>query len=354
MSGNSIERVRVAVLPGDGIGREITESALRVMKEVAGEERIEFIEGRIGGSAYDHTGDPLPSETIELCKRSNAVLLGAVGGDRWDHLPGDRRPETGLLRLRKELGVFSNLRPAVIYSELREASPLKPHIIGEKLDIMIVRELTGGIYFGEKGRNGDTAYDKMSYTRYEVERIAKIAFEQAMNRGKKLTSVDKANVLQSSKLWRETVEDVARSYPEVEVIHLYVDNAAMQMVTNPSQFDVIVTSNMFGDIISDIASVVTGSIGMLPSASMGDGVSLYEPIHGSAPDIAGTNTANPMATIISGAMMMETSLDMAEEAHRIYRAIECVLKAGYRTSDISGSDFTLGTIEITDKIIQYL
>jgi len=280
--------------------------------------------------------------------------LGAVGGDRWDHLPGDRRPETGLLRLRKELGVFSNLRPAVIYSELREASPLKPHIIGEKLDIMIVRELTGGIYFGEKGRNGNTAYDKMSYTRYEVERIAKIAFEQAMNRGKKLTSVDKANVLQSSKLWRETVEDVARSYPEVEVVHLYVDNAAMQMVTNPSQFDVIVTSNMFGDIISDIASVVTGSIGMLPSASMGDGVSLYEPIHGSAPDIAGTNTANPMATIISGAMMMETSLHMAEEAHRIYRAIECVLKAGYRTSDISGSDFTLGTIEITDKIIQYL
>ena len=356
MENNSKDRLRVAVLPGDGIGREITESAVRVMKKAMGEDRVEFIEGKIGGSAYDTTGDPLPQETIDICKGSNGVLLGAVGGGKWDHLPGDKRPETGLLKLRRELGVYSNLRPAVIYSELREASPLKPNIVGEKLDIMIVRELTGGIYFGEKERVEDRASDKMTYAKYEIERIARIAFEQAMERKKRLTSIDKANVLFSSKLWRETVEEVATSYPEVEVNHLYIDNAAMQMVIDPGQFDVIVTSNMFGDIISDIASVITGSIGMLPSASMGEGVSLYEPIHGSAPDIAGKNLANPMATIISGAMMMENSLNAKVEAKRIYKAIERVLEAGYRTPDIStkGGGASLGTREITDKIIEYL
>ncbi len=351
----SNKKLRVAVLPGDGIGKEITESAVRVMREAIGKDKIEFIEGDIGGIAYDNTGDPLPKETVDLCKNSHGILLGAVGGDKWDHLPGDKRPEAGLLRLRKELGVYSNLRPAVIYTELKDSSPLKPHIIGDKLDIMIVRELTGGIYFGEKERVEEKASDKMAYSKYEVERIARIAFEQAMGRRKRITSIDKANVLFSSKLWRETVEEVAKSYPEVEVNHLYIDNAAMQMVIDPSQFDVIVTSNMFGDIISDIASVITGSIGMLPSASMGEGVSLYEPIHGSAPDIAGKNIANPMATIISGAMLMENSLNMKKEAQRIYRAIERVLEAGYRTSDISTKGgVPLGTREITQKIIEYL
>lgn len=343
---------KIAILKGDGIGPEIVDAAIRVIDAVVGKGQIEYNEALIGGIAYDKTNDPLPQETIDICNQSDAILLGAVGGDKWNSLPGEKRPETGLLRIRKELGVYCNLRPAIIYKELKDASPLRSEIVGDKLDINIVRELTGGIYFGEKHREKDYAFDKMEYSRNEIERIGKIAFEQAMNRNKHLTSVDKANVLESSKLWRETINELSKSYPEVTVEHLYVDNAAMQMVVNPSQFDVIVTSNMFGDIISDVASVVTGSIGMLPSASMGDGISLYEPIHGSAPDIANKNIANPIATIISAAMMLENSLGMKEEAQKIYRAIEKVLEDGYRTYDIAIDKSTaLGTKEITDKIV---
>lgn len=333
--------LKIAVLPGDGIGPEIVDQAKKVLDKI-GEKyghSFNYEEGLIGGIAYDKTGSPLPQETIDLCKNSDSVLLGAVGGYAWDELPGHLRPEAGLLTIRKELGLFANLRPALLYEPLKDASPLKPEIIGDNLDICIVRELTGGIYFGDRGRleeNGEeAAYDTEKYSVSEIERITRVAFDIAMKRGKLVTSVDKMNVLESSRLWREVVLRVAKEYPEVELKHLLVDNAAMQLVVNPQQFDVVVTSNMFGDILSDEASMLTGSIGMLPSASLSQTkLGLYEPSHGSAPDIAGQDKANPLATILSVAMMLRYSFDLETEADAIENSVKEVLEKGYRTGDI--------------------
>ncbi len=332
---------KCAVIKGDGIGPDIVDQAIKLL-DIVGEKyghTFSYEEVLAGGAAIDATGHPLPQETIDVCKNSDSVILGAVGGPQWDHLPGNLRPEVALLGLRSALGLYANLRPAVMYKELQAACPIKDEIIGQGLDIMVVRELTGGIYFGERGQgtgeNGAYSYDTMMYSEKEVERIARNAFEIAMKRGKKLTSVDKANVLENSRLWRKVVLEVAKDYPEVELNHLYVDNAAMQLVINPKQFDTIVTGNMFGDILSDEASMITGSIGMLPSASLGEGkIGMYEPIHGSAPDIAGQDKANPIATVLSMAMMLRYSFDLEEEAKVIEKAVENVLAAGYRTGDI--------------------
>ncbi|WP_094551155.1 3-isopropylmalate dehydrogenase [Petroclostridium xylanilyticum] len=349
---------KIAVIPGDGIGREVTEQAVNVLKAV-GEKFghiFELKEVDAGGCAIDKYGEPLPAKTLEVCKNSDSVLLGAVGGPKWDTLPGSQRPEQALLGLRKGLGLFANLRPAVLHSALKDASPLKPEIIGEGLDVMVVRELTGGIYFGERGRDNDSAFDTEKYSVGEIERIARVAFEIAMKRNKKLVSVDKANILESSRLWREVVTGLAQEYPEVEVSHMYVDNAAMQLVKNPRQFDVIVTSNMFGDILSDEASMITGSIGMLPSASLGTGkLGMYEPVHGSAPDIAGQDKANPIATIVSVAMMLRYSFNLGKEADAIERAVGNVLDKGYRTGDIMSKGMNLvGTREMGELIISEL
>lgn len=333
----------IAVMPGDGIGPEIVDQAKIVLDKIGSKygHVFNYEEVLMGGVAYDKTGVPLPQETIDICKKSDSVLLGAVGGYEWDNLPGELRPEAGLLGIRKELGLFANLRPALLYKALKDASPLKPEIIGDSLDICIVRELTGGIYFGDRGRltneaGEEAAYDTEKYSVSEVERIARVAFEIARKRNKLVTSIDKMNVLESSRLWREVVVRVAADYPDVELKHLLVDNAAMQLVVNPKQFDVIVTSNMFGDILSDEASMLTGSIGMLPSASLSDGkLGLYEPSHGSAPDIAGQDKANPLATILSAAMMLRYSFDLEEEASAIEAAVEKVLDEGYRTGDIA-------------------
>ncbi len=338
-----MKKFKVTVLPGDGIGPEIISQAVEVMKLV-GEKHgcgFEITEELLGGCAIDATGVPLPEKTLNTCRQSDAVLLGAVGGEKWDKLPGHLRPEAGLLGIRSGLGLFANLRPAVIYPALKNASPLRPDIVKDGIDIMVVRELTGGIYFGERGRKetqdrGQAAYDTELYTEAEVERIARLAFEAALKRKKKLTSVDKANVLESSRLWREVVVRVAKDYPDVELNHMYVDNAAMQLVRRPEQFDVVVTTNMFGDILSDEASMITGSIGMLPSASLGSGtLGLYEPIHGSAPDIAGQDRANPIATILSVAMMFRYSFGMEEAALDIEKAVNSVLEKGHRTADIA-------------------
>ncbi|MGN1468338.1 MAG: 3-isopropylmalate dehydrogenase [Ruminococcus sp.] len=331
---------KITLLKGDGIGPEIVNQAVKVLDK-AGEKfgfTVEYDEALLGGCAIDATGVPLPDETVEKCRKADSVLLGAVGGPKWDTLPGNLRPEAGLLGIRGALGLFANLRPAVIFEPLKGASPIKDEIIGGALDVMIVRELTGGIYFGERGRKEvdgqPAAYDTEMYTVPEIERIARVAFDLAMKRNKKLTNVDKANVLESSRLWRETVLRVAKDYPEVELNHLYVDNCAMQLVRNPGQFDVIVTSNIFGDILSDEASMISGSIGMLASASLSAGKSgLYEPIHGSAPDIAGLGIANPLATILSVAMMLRYSLDQPEAADAIEKAVSDVL-VDYRTPDI--------------------
>ncbi len=350
---------KIAVLPGDGIGPEVIEQALGVLKRVEKKYgcKMSLENGLIGGCAIDSTGVPLPEETVKLCKSSDAVLLGAVGGPKWDTLPGNLRPEAGLLGIRSSLGLFANLRPAVIYDALRDASPLRNEIIGKGIDIMVVRELTGGIYFGERGRSKSesgelSAYDTEKYSTSEIERITRVAFDTAMKRGKKVTSVDKANVLESSRLWRETVIKVSAEYPGVELNHMYVDNAAMQLVRNPGQFDVIVTSNIFGDILSDEASMITGSIGMLPSASLGSGTfGMYEPIHGSAPDIAGKNAANPIATILSLAMLFRYSLGMKEAARDIENAVVKVLGMGYRTGDIAAPDsIVTGTKEMGELI----
>ncbi|MFZ5987859.1 MAG: 3-isopropylmalate dehydrogenase [Bacillota bacterium] len=356
-------KFNIAVLPGDGIGPEVIEQAVKVINAVGEKYSHEFVlkEGVIGGCAIDSTGEPLPQKTLDLCKSCDAVLLGAVGGPKWDSLPGNKRPEAGLLAIRAGLGLFANLRPAVIYSALKDASPLRPDIVKDGIDIMVVRELTGGMYFGERGRvqtetMGEAAFDTEKYSKFEVERIARLAFETAMKRSKKVMSVDKANVLESSRLWREVVIEVAKDYPQVELSHMYVDNAAMQLVRNPMQFDVIVTSNMFGDILSDEASMITGSIGMLPSASLGQGtLGLYEPIHGSAPDIAGQNKANPIATILSVAMMMKYSLGLDDAADNIEDAVISILNKGYRTGDIASPNTkVIGTVEmgklITDQI----
>ena len=341
---------QIAVIPGDGIGPDVVEQTLKVMDKV-GEKfghTFNYTKVLAGGCAIDATGACLPQETIDICKASDAVLLGAVGGWKWDNLPGDQRPERALLGLRKALGLFANLRPALLFEQLADASPLKPEILAGGLDIVVVRELTGGIYFGEKGHRdtdlGPAAYDIEQYAEGEVRRIAKVAFDMAMKRSKHVTSVDKANVLESSRLWRRVVAEVAQDYPEVTLDNLYVDNAAMQLVRNPRQFDVIVTSNIFGDILSDEASQITGSIGMIPSSSLGAGTcGLYEPIHGSAPDIAGQNKANPIGTILAAAMMLKYSFDMDEEAAAVEVAVNRVLDKGLRTGDCMAEGCTLVT-----------
>ncbi len=344
-----MEKYNIVLLKGDGIGPEIVNEAVKVLDKTAEKFGFEvnYDKALLGGCAIDATGVPLPQETIDKCKAADSVLLGAVGGSKWDTLPGNLRPEAGLLGIRGALGLFANLRPAVIFEPLKDASPLKDEIIGNALDIMVVRELTGGIYFGERGRkevNGNpAAYDTEMYTVPEIERIARVAFDLAMKRNKKLTSVDKANVLESSRLWRETVIKVSAEYPEVELNHMYVDNCAMQLVRNPGQFDVLVTSNIFGDILSDEASMISGSIGMLASASLnGNQSGLYEPIHGSAPDIAGLGIANPIATILSVAMMLRFSLNQPEAANAIEAAVNKILLT-HRTPDI----YTEGTTKVS-------
>jgi 3-isopropylmalate dehydrogenase len=332
---------KIAVLPGDGIGPEVTAEAMRALEAAAKRFgfTVEFAEGLIGGCAIDAAGTPLPDETVALCKASDAVLLGAVGGEKWDGLSGDRRPEAGLLGIRAALGLYANLRPAVVHRALIGASPLRPDILGEGLDMLIVRELIGGMYFGERGRTlkdgAEAAFDTELYSRPEVERIARVAFESARARKRRVCSVDKANVLESSRLWRETVVALHKDYPDITLEHMYVDNAAMQIVRDPHRFDVVVTSNMFGDILSDLASQVTGSIGMLPSASLGSDVGLYEPVHGSAPDIAGQQKANPLAAILSAAMMLEHSFGLYEAADAVRHAVTKVLEEGIRTPDIA-------------------
>ena len=349
---------KIALLKGDGIGPEIVDEAVKVLNKI-GEKfghTFEYSQGYLGGESIDKFGMPLTEETIATCKASDAVILGAVGGAKWDVIDPALRPEKGLLGIRKALGLYMNLRPAILYEALRDSSPLKSEIIGDGLDMIVIRELTGGIYFGERSKTHDEAHDTMYYSRPEIERIARKAFEVAMLREKRLMSVDKHNVLDSSKLWREVVIEVSQDYPEVKLDHMYVDNAAMQLVINPRQFDVIVTENMFGDILSDEASMLTGSIGMLPSASLGDSkVGLYEPIHGSAPDIAGKGIANPIATILSLSMMLKYSFNLLKEADAIEKAVEKVLEEGYRTGDIyTEGTKKVGTTEMGDLISERL
>ena len=353
----------ICVMPGDGIGPEIVEEALRVLNAAAKKFGHEFSteEALIGGSAIDATGTPLPEATVEACKKADAVLLGAVGGPKWDTLDPAIRPEKGLLGIRKALGLFANLRPATLFPELAGACLLRPDIVGKGLDLIVVRELTGGIYFGKPAgtevRDGKrTGWNTMIYNEDEIARIAHVAFQAAQKRRNKVCSVDKANVLDVSRVWREVVIEVSRQYPDVELSHLYVDNAAMQLVRDPSQFDVIVTGNLFGDILSDEASVITGSIGMLPSASLGSAQpGLFEPIHGSAPDIAGQGKANPLATILSIAMMLRHAFDMSVEADAIENAVHKTLQAGFRTGDIMDAGKTLlSTREMGDKVIACL
>lgn len=351
----------IALLKGDGIGPEIVDSAVRVLEKI-GEKfghKFNFTPYLIGGCAIDAVGEPLPKETVDGCLASDSVLLGAVGGYKWDNLSGDRRPEKALLGIRSALGLFTNLRPAKLYPALKEASPLRQDIVSKGFDLLIVRELTGGIYFGERGyrdgKYGNEAYDTEAYSEMEIRRIAKVAFETAMKRNKNLISIDKANVLETSRLWRKIMHETAKDYPEVILTDMLVDNGAMQLVKNPQQFDVVVTSNMFGDILSDEASQITGSIGMLPSASLGETKrGMYEPIHGSAPDIAGQNKANPIATILSAGMMLRYSFDLQAEADAIEKAVDNVLEKGYRTADLVGdSGITpLSCTEMTDKILE--
>lgn len=350
---------QIAVLPGDGIGVEIVPQAIKALQAIS--ERyghaFNFTEALVGGAAYDAKGHPLPDETLELCERSDAVLLGAIGGPKWDNLPVELRPEVGaLLPLRKELALYANLRPCMVFPSLMHASTLKEEVL-QGVDILVIRELTGGLYFGEKSReknaDGQKATDVLTYSTYEIERIARFAFDAARQRTRKLCSVDKANVLESSRLWRETVMDLAQEYPDVEVTHMYVDNCSMQLIRNPRQFDVIVTENMFGDILTDEASMLTGSIGMLPSASIGGEVGLYEPAHGSAPDIAGQNKANPLATILSAALLLRYSFKLEKEAQIIEQAVRQVVDGGYRTPDLAEpGKKLLGTNEMGDLVAQ--
>ena len=351
---------KVAVIPGDGIGPEVIGATLEVLKKVA-PGQFEFQSVAMGGNAIDKYGEPMPAESLRICQEADATLLGAVGGPKWDNMPPDLRPERGLLGVRKGLKVFANIRPAKIFAPLASACPLRKDIADKGIDFIIVRELTGGIYFGKHEAfttpDGEkAARDVMEYTEHEIRRIAHVGFKMAMNRRKIVTSVDKANILTSSRLWREVVEDVAKEYPEVRLNHLYVDNASMQLIRVPHEFDVIVTENTFGDILSDEASQIVGSIGMIPSASLGeDNRGLYEPIHGSAPDIAGQDKANPIGTILCGAMMLRWSFGMNDEAGKIESAVDDVLKAGLRTPDI----FTEGTTLISgsrmrDEIIARL
>ena len=354
-----MKRHRIAVLPGDGIGPEIVREALKILDIVSKETGVSFEtkEGLVGGAAYDQSGSPLPDDTMQLALSSDAVLLGAVGGPKWEPLEYRLRPERGLLGLRSGLGLYANLRPVVVFEDLIDASPLKPDVI-RGIDLMIVRELTGDAYFGKprgvRIKNGQrTGVNTMIYTEAEIRRIAKVAFDTARGRRRRLLSVDKANVLEMTELWREVVTDVGRDYPDVELLHMYVDNCAMQLIRNPGQFDVIVTTNMFGDILSDEASMLTGSLGMLPSASCGEKSAMYEPIHGSAPDIAGKGVANPLATILSLAMMLRHSFDMAAEAAIVEKAVRAVLMEGSRTQDIQQRGSTVvGTVRIGDLVAE--
>ncbi|OQX77336.1 MAG: 3-isopropylmalate dehydrogenase [Epsilonproteobacteria bacterium 4484_65] len=331
---------KIGVIKGDGIGPEIIDEAIKVLDAISVSQgfNLKYEEMLLGGAAIDETGVPLPDETIKGVKKCDAILFGAIGGPKWDNLERHLRPETGLLGLRKEMGTFANLRPAMVYDELVNASSLKSEVI-QGVDIMVVRELTGGIYFGQpRELHEDKAFNTMIYTREEVKRIAIVAFDIAMKRDKRICSVDKANVLEVSQFWREIVEEVALDYPEVELSHMYVDNAAMQLIRDPKQFDVILTGNIFGDILSDAASMLSGSIGLLPSASTGKGVGLFEPIHGSAPDIAGQGIANPLATISSASMMLRYALGENEAADKIDDAIKKALSEGYRTGDLGDYD----------------
>lgn len=332
-----MQTYKIAIIKGDGIGPEIINEAIKVLKVVAEKFhfRLTFEDYLMGGIAYDLTQNPLPDDTIKGCLEADATLFGAIGGEKWDNLPRELRPESGLLRLRKSLEVFANFRPAKVYDELVEASTLKPEVV-QGVDILVVRELIGGIYFGTpKGRDKERGFNTMVYSVEEVKRIAHTAFSAARKRNKKVCSVDKANVLDVSQLWREVVIEVAKEYKEVELSHMYVDNAAMQLIRNPKQFDVILTGNLFGDILSDEASMLSGSIGLLPSASIGGKAAIYEPIHGSAPDIAGLGIANPIATIASAAMLLRYSLGQIQAAEAIENAIETALKEGFRTKDIA-------------------
>jgi 3-isopropylmalate dehydrogenase len=354
--------MKIAVLPGDGIGPEITAQAMRVFEALAGDGlKIEMESAPVGGAGFDAGGDPLPAATVALCERSDAILFGAVGGPRYDTLPRAQRPEQGLLRLRKHFDLFANLRPAIVYPELAHASTLKPEVVAG-LDLLILRELTGDIYFGQpRGVRTNEAgeregFDTMRYTESEIRRIARTAFEAARKRSRRVCSVDKANVLETTQFWRDVVTEVHRDYPDVALTHMYVDNAAMQLVRNPKQFDVIVTGNMFGDILSDEASMLTGSIGMLPSASLNArGFGLYEPIHGSAPDIAGQGVANPLATILSGAMLLRYSLGQEAAARRVEAAVRKVLAQGFRTADITEPGCRqVGTAAMGDAVLAAL
>lgn len=346
-------KYKIAVLPGDGIGTEIVPQAVKVLKKIAPKYDLEFsfAEGLVGGAAIDAVGTALPEETINLCRASDAILLGAVGGPKWDTLPVHMRPEVAaLLPLRKILGLYANIRPAFLFPQLVAASTLKEEVVAGT-DLVVIRELTGGLYFGEKGRekieSGERAYDTLMYTTPEIDRIARLAFETARMRRKKLTSVDKANVLESGRLWRETVTKIASQYPDVATEHMYVDNCAMQLVRAPRQFDVIVTENTFGDILTDQASMLSGSIGMLPSASIGGNVALYEPSHGSAPDIAGQDKANPLATIMSAGMLLLYSFHLPKAAEEVQQAVAKVMQKGYRTGDLAQAGTTIvGTEEM--------
>ncbi|UOF92706.1 3-isopropylmalate dehydrogenase [Fodinisporobacter ferrooxydans] len=353
---------KVVLLPGDGIGPEILQEAKKVIHAVAkaSQAEIDMQEYPIGGGAFDEFGAPLPQHTLEAAQKADAVLLAAVGGPKWDTLPGHQRPEKGLLELRKGLNAYANIRPVRCFSSLVGASTLRAEVVNN-VDLVIIRELTGGVYFGEKKRWTEEqrfALDTLIYSEEEVRRIVKVGFETARQRRKHLTSVDKANVLDSSRMWREIVEEMKVDYPDVTVSHMLVDNCAMQLIRNPGQFDVVVTENMFGDILSDEASMLTGSIGMLPSASLGDQAGLYEPIHGSAPDIAGKGIANPCGIILSTAMMFRNSLGLSEYADKIEQAVNEILEEGYRTADLAGNDTDpskiLSTSAMGDRIVQKL
>lgn len=351
--------ISIILLPGDGIGTEIVNEAEKIIDFCSEFYQLDISRETClaGGASLDRYDIPIQDEVVEKCKKADAVLLGAVGGPKWDDYPANKRPEKALLRLRKELGLYINLRPVTVFSSLKNASPLRPEMV-DGVDLLVVRELTGGLYFGEpKGiliENGvEAGVDTMRYSVPEIERIAIAAFEAAEKRGRKVTSVDKANILASSQLWRKTVNRIAEGYPQVELEHMLVDNCAMQLIRNPSQFDVILTENMFGDILSDEAAMLTGSIGMLPSASLGDGTGMYEPIHGSAPDIAGENIANPLATIASAALMFRYSLNNEEAAGHIEEAIKTVLNAGYNCKDMSRhARHVLTTSEMGDLILK--
>ena len=338
----------IAIIKGDGIGPEIVTEAMGVLDTVAAKfgHRFTYVDAPMGGNAIDAFGVPLPEESLANCLDADSVLLGAVGGPKWDDQPADKRPERGLLKLRGAMGLYTNVRPARMFPDLSASCPLRPDIAAKGIDFVVVRELIGGVYFGEHSTaevDGEQkATDIMAYSEHEIRRVAHVAFQMAQKRRKRVTSIDKANVLDTSRLWRKTVTEVAKEYPDVELLHMYVDNAAMQIVRDPSQFDVIVTENLFGDILSDEASQITGSIGMIPSSSMGEGTrGLYEPIHGSAPDIAGQNKANPIGTILAAAMMLRYSFDMAAEADAIERAVDETLKAGIRCGDIWQEGCTL-------------